>query len=447
MTEHRNAITARNVQVAPLPLLAMVLLLAGLGSGPSAQAQEASPLARVEALGLDTARVGRVTVYFAPADRGRALELATLAEGAAAHFERELGISFEFGVAALTPEQWFSEFPGVPYAIPWVSMPDRLLFVPSSLSEGFMVRGPTPLHDRRRIDAGLLHEYGHLVEKAYLRPESEQNQLPGAWFGELLANYLAYAYISSADPEWAEAAKAMRRAVVEGYTPSVLSLEWGFMNELPPEELARTYAWYQNLLVLRAAALYEAQGLCFLRALRDRLGKDPGSWTTASLLPLLEEVAPGFDAWANDLTGATGGSGAVARTMPAGTGGAAETAETLLALAEEWLDSWNALDPERMLQFYDEDLLYYWKGRPMTLGQFESALHEYIIPNETYSIELTEPHVQLIGADAAVVAFIWGDKAGPSGEVPPPIAAVSLVFERRGGVWKILHIHESPVSR
>lgn len=301
MTKHSITQMPDGMGARPLRFPLAGLLLTLFGAVPSAHAQDLSPLARVEALGLETVRVGRVTAYFAPADRERALELAGLAEAAAGFLERELGASFHFRVAALAPVHWFSEFPGVPYAIPWVSVPERLLFVPASLAEGFMVRGPTPLHDRRRIDAALLHEYGHLLEKAYLRPTSVGDQLPAAWFGELLANYLSYAYISSTDPQWAQASKAMRRDFVEGFRPSVLSLDWGFMKDLPPEELAQTYAWYQNLLVLRAAALYEKDGLCFIRALRDRLPDDPGSWTTASLLPLLEEIAPGFEGWANDL--------------------------------------------------------------------------------------------------------------------------------------------------
>lgn len=283
-----------------MKLIAACLLL--FMTAQSLHAQDSTSLTRVEALGLDTERIGSVTAYFAPADRERALELATLADAAAAHFERELRVSFEFGVAALTPEHWFSEYPGVPYAIPWVSVSEQLLFVPASLSEGFMVRGPTELHDRRRIDSALLHEYAHLAEKAYLRPKSTRDDLPVSWFGELLANYLAYSYIYSTNPEWAEAEKAMRREVIDAYTPSVLSLEWGFMDDLPPNELARTYAWYQNLLILRAAALYEAYGLCFLRSLKDRLAwENVGEWTTESLLRLLEDIAPGFDAWSKDL--------------------------------------------------------------------------------------------------------------------------------------------------
>jgi uncharacterized protein (TIGR02246 family) len=122
-------------------------------------------------------------------------------------------------------------------------------------------------------------------------------------------------------------------------------------------------------------------------------------------------------------------------------------ADTVLTLAREWLDAWNELDADRMLQFYDEDLLYYWRGRPMTYEQFEAAVYEHIIPNESYSIEMTNPHVQVLGADAAVVAFNWRDKADPRNEAQAPRAAVSLIFERRGGEWKIAHIHESPVER
>lgn len=269
----------------------------------SLYAQDLTPLERVEALGLETKEIGRVTAYFAPADRDRAVELTTLAEAAAAHFERELGMSFKFRIAALTPEHWFSEFPGAPYAIPWVSVSDRLLFVPSSLSEGLLVRGPTALDDRRRIDFVLLHEYGHLADKAFYLTRRDEDYDTVPWFREFLANYFAYAYVHAADPEMAEASKLMWRDVVEGYKPSVMSLEWGFMNALPPGQLAQTYAWYQNMLNLRAAEVYEEYGLDFLRDLNSELPwKEAGEWTTETLLPVLDQVAPGFQAWADTLS-------------------------------------------------------------------------------------------------------------------------------------------------
>lgn len=267
-----------------------------------AQAQDLTPLAQVQSLGLDSAQLGRVTVYFAPTARERAIELGGLSEDVARFAAQELGLAFDLRVAALEPEHWFSEHPGVPYAIPWVSISERLLFTQSSLTEGFMVRGPTSQHDRYRIGFGLIHEHGHLLEKAFFRPFDPKDDLPVQWFAELLANYFAFAYLSTAEPEWASASKGMWKDVVGGYTPSKLSLDWSFMNDLPPQELARTYAWYQNLLNLRAAALYEAHGLGFLEELKEQLPwEDTAAWTSASVLDALENIAPGSRAWAVDL--------------------------------------------------------------------------------------------------------------------------------------------------
>jgi hypothetical protein len=74
------------------------------------------------------------------------------------------------------------------------------------------------------------------------------------------------------------------------------------MNELPPTELAWTYGWYQNVLNLRAAELYDTYGLDFLRSLKKQLAwESSGDWSTATLLPNLERIAPGFQSWADDL--------------------------------------------------------------------------------------------------------------------------------------------------
>lgn len=230
--------------------------------------------------------------------------MATLADDAAGYFEHELGTTFAFGVAALAPEHWFSEFPGIPYAIPWASMPDRLIFMPSSLREGLLIRGEDALEDRQRVDFILLHEYGHLLAKAHLRPRSDRDYLPVSWFEELLANYFAYAYLHEADVTWAEAAIAEWVEELRRFTPPVLSLDWSFMNDLPPPVLSETYGWYQFLLNLRAAELYDEHGLDFLSLLKEELSwEEAGDWTSESLLSDLEAIAPGFDAWVADLEG------------------------------------------------------------------------------------------------------------------------------------------------
>lgn len=79
-------------------------------------------------------------------------------------------------------------------------------------------------------------------------------------------------------------------------------MDWGFLRALAPAEFARTCARYQNLLNLRAADVYDQHGLEFLRAVREQLPwARSGEWTGASVLELVDAIAPGFKTWADAL--------------------------------------------------------------------------------------------------------------------------------------------------
>lgn len=283
--------------------LASLLVLGTAGATPP------SPLDRVQALGLETTQVGRVTAHFAAADREHAHALATLSEAAAGFYARELGGSFPLSLAVLAPEQWFDPYPGgefMPYGMPWGWVEDSLMTGPASLSQGVLIVGPDQDANLRRVRFVLLHEFGHLAGKRYLHPASSHPYSSVRWFEELVATYFAYAFVHAHDPAWAKASRGERAAFVAGSQPSVVSLDWSFMRELAPEEFGWTYAWYQNLLNLRAAELHEEHGLAFLIRLRDELPWETSDeWTTETLMPHLERVAPGFRAWADGLAEAS----------------------------------------------------------------------------------------------------------------------------------------------
>ena len=82
----------------------------------------------------------------------------------------------------------------------------------------------------------------------------------------------------------------------------IVSLDWSHFRDLSPMEFARTYAWYQNVLNLQAAALYSEHGVELLRRLRDGLDwSNAGNWSTETILPVLDSLAPGFRSWAAEL--------------------------------------------------------------------------------------------------------------------------------------------------
>jgi hypothetical protein len=91
----------RNVKASPtFPLLRLRKrvsgsIIASLMLTCIVPAQAQSPRTKIEALGLESMSVGRVTTLFAQNDRARAKQLGELSGAAVAFFERELGVSFE----------------------------------------------------------------------------------------------------------------------------------------------------------------------------------------------------------------------------------------------------------------------------------------------------------------------------------------------------------------
>jgi len=301
MFKHKLLLKGQPLSKTRVPLFMIVscLLLYSYARG---QEPDKSPLMKVKALQPDTLDFGRLIVYYSPKCKERAREFAYLYENAAVLMKHNLGLSFTFHVAVLNPDQWFSEYPGIPYAIPWESQADNLIFLPSSLKEGLLIKGPDEMADRRRVDFIALHELGHLAAKHYYRSSITGEPVPVSWLNELLATYFAISFIKSTNTEWARAIQAEWQANVEQYTPGTISLDWNFMNALQPDELARTYAWYQNLLNLRAAEVYDERGFKFLQDLKSGLvWDDVNNWTNKSVLAQLESISPGFTKWANTL--------------------------------------------------------------------------------------------------------------------------------------------------
>jgi hypothetical protein len=145
--------------------------------------QTQSYVPRIEALNLEVLRVGRVTAHFAREDSARAKHLAVLAESAAAFFQHELGVSFVIRLAALAPKHWFSPYGSdLPYGIPWGSVPEWLIVVPSSLKEGALISGRDSSFNTRLVDFVTLHEFGHIANKQFFHPASTHEEFPIAWF-------------------------------------------------------------------------------------------------------------------------------------------------------------------------------------------------------------------------------------------------------------------------
>jgi uncharacterized protein (TIGR02246 family) len=131
----------------------------------------------------------------------------------------------------------------------------------------------------------------------------------------------------------------------------------------------------------------------------------------------------------------------------------APVSDTLVALAQEWVDTWNNKDVERMRRLHADDVsiqLYALGEEFVTIEKLLKEIRKENFWKLSWSIKIVQPHVRMLGADAALVAFrVVGKETHSYGSSRPYSAAFSLVFQRYRDEWKIVHVHDSsgPVPR
>ena len=64
--------------------------------------------------------------------------------------------------------------------------------------------------------------------------------------------------------------------------------------------------------------------------------------------------------------------------------------------------------------------------------------------NVNWSIRMEDAKVRMLGGDAGLVSFrLTGNETPSSGAMRPFSEAFSLIFQRVGGEWLIVHVHDS----
>ena len=298
--------------VAARILLVLLALLAPRVARPAA-AQAPSPLDRIAALDVKRLRIGRMTVLYSGSDTDPDADLESAARrttrlfaDAGDFFAGALDGEFTFGVALLSPRDWARASAGA-HAIPWSSRRDRLVVVPVRADMGLLTQGGQDTTRARQVlEIIELHQLGHVLAGEYLYPAGfDAERPPVLWFEELLASYFGEMYMRARKPELANFAKDLAEDVVAVGKPrftSLQQLDAYYDGYLTSPQGANTLGWYQNAFNLRAAELYEEMGPDFIRRVRSALPWARfENWTTDELLEELEEISPGFIAWADEM--------------------------------------------------------------------------------------------------------------------------------------------------
>lgn len=295
-----------------MPRIRTLVFLAALtvSAAPAAAQPVARPMVeQVRALGLDSL-AGPLPVHYSAGFRGHAAEVQTILREGARFFADSLGLPTTVRVALLAESEW-QRVTQVPYGVPFVQ--GGVVLIPATgdgvIARDFLVleAGASDAVRAKVAESGAsfaenagrmtdligYHELGHGYTGAYgIRPHTR-------WFSELLATYMAYAFLHRMRPPLARGWEAMLQAKLEAPAPAHTSL--ADFERLYIRVGPENYNWYQAAFARQAAEVFHAQGLGFLTRVREAFPAGGEQLDSDAVLARLETIHPGFRAWADRL--------------------------------------------------------------------------------------------------------------------------------------------------
>jgi uncharacterized protein (TIGR02246 family) len=121
----------------------------------------------------------------------------------------------------------------------------------------------------------------------------------------------------------------------------------------------------------------------------------------------------------------------------------------IIDITNEYNKTWETLNVEKVAEFHsDESFLYWWHGGRASRSNddFRKFFSELFPKMKSWTIKETSPFsVQVLNQDAAIVSFILdAESISQSGTISNDgSGALTYVWNKMNGKWKIVHIHES----
>jgi hypothetical protein len=268
---------------------------------------------------------GKIITYYSNDQETRAAELKSLLEKAAKVFEDSLGVKIELTIAALDSKDWVGLMDR-PYGLPTVrsgsckrskeSFPEaRYAAILPGAINGPIYEGWTTLKDslslttiqslqkagvgfeqggKILLDFVALHELGHAYAHAF------GINYHVNFFAEFMADYLAYSFLRSTPERLDKKVLAILSANIAGISPihsSFNSYETFRSSEHPPTE-----TWYNSIITLKAAEVYDQRGFGFLYAVKKNFTEAEGQLKTGPIITRLETIYPSILKWSEHIT-------------------------------------------------------------------------------------------------------------------------------------------------
>lgn len=119
-------------------------------------------------------------------------------------------------------------------------------------------------------------------------------------------------------------------------------------------------------------------------------------------------------------------------------------ADTVSALSEEMVRTFEELEPEPFFDHYSTDFYKYLQGARLSRSDWEERVRKQMAALESVTEEIVHREVEVLGSNAAAVTHqVVVQAVDTAGEHGQATFAATYIYRHRGQGWSIIAAHQS----
>jgi uncharacterized protein (TIGR02246 family) len=126
--------------------------------------------------------------------------------------------------------------------------------------------------------------------------------------------------------------------------------------------------------------------------------------------------------------------------------------EKIIEMTDAYHQTWETVNMDSVAKFHDDNIRYYWHGfkAASSNDEFIEVFKEWMSTTKVWKMEVENYDVQVLTDDIAIIGYNTKSTTTilTNGEYYDyGNGALSYIWRKKNGDWKIIHIHESALDK
>lgn len=129
-----------------------------------------------------------------------------------------------------------------------------------------------------------------------------------------------------------------------------------------------------------------------------------------------------------------------------------EIKDEIIKMTDAYHQTWETVNMDSVAKFHADDIRYYWHGFKAASSnhEFIKVFKEWMSSTAVWKMEVENYDVQVLSENIAIIGYNTKSTTTILNTGEPydyGNGALSYVWRKKNGAWKIIHIHESALDK